>query len=306
VYRDDAGEAERALEAFADLVSVHRVIAVIGPMSAAPARAVAARAKQTGTPLILLNPDPSLARDAGSVFRLLPEPGEEAQALVKRALKLGAHSIAVLHPQGGFGESMRTAFETAASAQGAKLLGAVSYAPTNTSFVHEADAIEKLGADAVVLADAPSRIALLAPALAAKGVWSVARGSKPPEGRAALYLVPSAGFDPSLAQTTRRYLQGALFAVPFDAARATDFAAAYRDQFQAEPNLFSGAAYDAFHLVRTALQGGAQTRDALARALAALQTTATVTAASGFSPAHGPAKPVQIETLLGEAFVPAD
>jgi ABC-type branched-subunit amino acid transport system substrate-binding protein len=167
----------------------------------------------------------------------------------------------------------------------------------------EAEAIERLAADAVVLADAASRLTLLAPALAAKGVWSVPRGTRPPEGRATLYLVPSAGFDVSLARTTRRYLQGALFAVAFDVTRAGDFAAAYRDQFQAEPNLFSAAAYDAFHLVRSALQSGAQTRDALARALAALRNETTVTASAGFSPTRGPNKPVQIETLLGEGFV---
>jgi branched-chain amino acid transport system substrate-binding protein len=303
VYRDDTGDADRAVEAFNDLTSVHRVIAVIGPMSPAPARAVAARAKQLGMPLILLNPDPNLPREASSIFRLLPEPSEEALLLVKRAAKLGARSYAVLHPEGPFGESMRAAFEAAVAAQGGKLAGAVSYPVANTSFVREAEAIERLAADAVVLADAASRLTLLAPALAAKGVWSVARGSRPPEGRATLYLVPAAGFDVSLAQTTRRYLQGALFAVPFDATRAGDFAAAYRDQFQAEPNLFSAAAYDAFHLVRTALQSGAQTRDALARALATLRNETTVTASAGFSPSRGPNKPVLIETLLGEGFV---
>jgi ABC-type branched-subunit amino acid transport system substrate-binding protein len=306
VYRDDTGDPDRALEAFADLVSVHRVIAVIGPMSSAPARAVAARAKQAGVPLILLNPDATLTRDASTIFRMLPEPLEEAQLLVKRAAKLGARSFAILHPQGPFGDSMRAAFEAAVAAQGGRVAGAVSYPVANTAFVREAEAVEKLAADAVVLADAASRITLLAPALAAKGVWSVARGVKPPEGRATLYLVPAAGFDASLAQTTRRYLQGALFAVPFDATRATDFAAAYRDQFQAEPNLFSGAAYDAFHLVRSALSSGAQTRDALARALASLRNQSTVTASGGFSAARGPSKPVQIETLLGEGFVSAE
>ena len=96
------------------------------------------------------------------------------------------------------------------------MVGAVAYPPTTTNFVKEAEAALALEADALVLADAASRITLLAPALAAKGMWSVARGTKPPEGRAVVYLVPSAGFDPSLTQSSRRYLQGALFAVAFD------------------------------------------------------------------------------------------
>jgi len=306
VYRDDAGDPERALSALEDLVSVHRVIAVIGPMSAGPARDVAARAKQVGLPLLLLNPDASLTRDATTVFRMLGDAAEEANQLVKRALKLGAKRFAVVHPQSGFGEGMRAAFEAAIRSQGGSSVSAISYPPTATNLVHEAEAVSRLDADVLVLADAASRITLLAPALAAQGMWSVSRGQRPPEGKAVLYLIPSAGFDPTLAQTTRRYLQGALFAVPFDAGQAGSFGAAYREQYQAEPNLFSAAAYDAFHLVRSALYGGAQTREALGKALIGVRAEGTVTANNGFSPGRGPIKPVQIETLLGEGFVTVD
>jgi branched-chain amino acid transport system substrate-binding protein len=306
VYRDDAGDPERALAAFEDLVAVHRVIAVIGPMSAGPARAVAARAKQAGLPLLLLSPDGSLTRDASTVFRLLGDASEEATQLVKRATRAGAKRFVVLHPKSPFGDSMRLAFEAAVSSQGGSNVGSVSYDPASTNLVHEAEAAAKLDADAVVLADGAARITLLAPALAAQGLWSVTRGNKPPEGRAVLYLIPSAGFDPTLAQTSRRYLQGALFAVPFDAGQAGTFCAAYREQYQAEPNLFSASAYDAFNLLRSALHGGAQTRGALATALTTVRAQGTVTANNGFSATRGPLKPVQVETLLGEGFVPVD
>jgi branched-chain amino acid transport system substrate-binding protein len=306
VYRDDAGDPERALSAFEDLVTVHRAIAVIGPLSGDAARGVAKRAKQLSVPLISLSPDASLTRESPSVFRLLAEPSEEASALVKRALKAGAVRILVLHPQTPFGERMRAAFEAAAQAQGASVVGAVAYAPTTTNFVREADAASALNADAVVLADAAARITLLAPALASKGLWSVARGGKPPEGRAVLYLVPSAGFDPSLAQSTRRYLQGALFAVAFDPQRAAAFSSAYRDQYQAEPNLFSASAHDAFQLLKAVLYGGAKTRKDVAVTLPKVRGDSALSASHGFSAERGPALPVQVETLLGEGFVAVD
>jgi ABC-type branched-subunit amino acid transport system substrate-binding protein/predicted negative regulator of RcsB-dependent stress response len=306
VYRDDAGDPERALSAFEDLVTVHRAIAVIGPLGSNVARAVAARAKILHVPLIVLTPDGSLTRSADVVFRLMADPSEEASALVRRALKAGAKRFAVLHPEGPFGDSMRGAFEAAVRAEGASLAGDVSYAASTTSFLREAEATVALAPDAIILADAASRVSLIAPALASKGLWSVARGGKAPEGRAALYLVPAAGFDPSLAQSSRRYLQGALFAAPFDPARAPAFATGYREHFQAEPNLFSATAHDAFSLLRAALYGGANTRTRLSEALLTVRVPDSVTGSTGFAATRGPARPVQIETLLGEAFVAVD
>jgi branched-chain amino acid transport system substrate-binding protein len=306
VYRDDAGDPERALSAFEDLVTVHRAIAVIGPLGSNVARSVAARAKVLRVPLIVLSPDGSLTRDSEVVFRLLADAQEEATALVRRAVKAGAKRFAILHPEGAFGDSMRAAFDNALRAEGAALAGAVQYAPGATSFVREAEAAAQLSPDALILADAASRVSLIAPALAAKGLWSVARGGKAPEGRAALYLIPAAGFDASLAQNSRRYLQGALFAVPFDAARAPAFTAAYRERYQAEPNLFAATAHDAFSLLRSALYGGVNTRVALQKGLLSVRVPDTVTGNGGFSGTRGPARPVQVETLLGDAFVPVD
>lgn len=306
VYRDDAGDPERALSAFEDLVIVHRAIAVIGPMSGDAARSVAKRAKQLSVPLITLSPDASLTREASSVFRLLTEPSEEATALVKRAVKAGAPRLALLYPETPFGERMRGAFEAAAREQGAQLIGAVSYPPTTTNFVREADAARALEPDALVLADAAAHVSLLAPALAAKGLWSVTRGAKPPEGRAALYLVPSIGFDPALLHSSRRYLQGALFAVSFDPQRAPAFSSAYREHYQAEPNLFSATANDAFQLLKAAVYGGAKTRRDLGAALITVRPDAGVSGGLGFTQQRGPLRPVQIETMLGEGFVAVD
>lgn len=306
VYRDDAGDPARALSAFEDLVTVHRAVAVIGPMSSNAARSVAPRAKELSVPLLLLNPERGLAVEGSSIFRMMADPSEEADALVQRAVRQGARKLLVLHPATPYGEGMRTAFEAAAQRQGATIVGALPYPQTTTNFVREADAAASYGAEALVLADGASRIALLAPALAAKGLWSVARGERPPEGRALVYLIPSAGFDPSLAQTSRRYLQGALFAVTFDPARASAFAGAYREQFQAEPNLFSAAAFDAFQVLRNVLYAGAQTRQAVSAALPSVSVESPATAIKGLLQSHGPAHPVQIETLLGDGFVAVD
>ncbi len=302
VYRDDAGDPERAVEALEDLVNVHRVIAVIGPLNAGPAQAVAERAEELGVAVLALNPDPTLQDRSDTTFRLMAEPREEASLLIREGVRAGAKHIGILHPESPFGEAMRQAFEKAASDQ---RLGTthVSYAPNATNFVREAQQLEKQRVDAIVIADGPSRVALIAPALSAVGLWSVSPGSRPPEGRAVPYLIPSAGFDPSLARSARRYLQGALFVVPFDANQAIEFSEGYRARFQVEPNYFAAIAHDAYRILEGGLAKGVTTRPELLDALKRTRVDENATALDGFSPQRGPRVPVRLETLLGEAFV---
>ena len=306
VYRDDGGDPTQAAQALEDLVTVHRAIAVIGPLSAAPAHAAAERARDLGVPIIVLNPDSSLTQQEGPVFRLLADPSEEARALIGAASREGATSYALLRPLNSYGDSMGRAFEQAIVAQRGHAVENLAYDPAATSFVKEAETIEKARPDAVVLVGGPTQIALMAPALAAKGLWSVAPGAKPPEGRSTLYLVPAAGFSPSLATTSRRYLQGAHFAVSFDPSRTPAFAESYRAQFRAEPNLFSAAAHDAYRIAEAALRTGVATRESLYDALLRARASETATPTDGFSSARGPRRPVQIEVLLGATFVQAD
>ena len=306
VYRDDAGDPARAVAALEDLVSLHRAIAIIGPLTAGPAQAVATRADELGVPVIALHPDASLTQRTRVAFRLLAEPRESAEALVQAAQARGAQSFAILRPDTPFGTTMHAAFADLLQRRGAKLLGSVAYPAATSSFVKEAEAAEKLEADALVLCDAPSKVALLAPALAARGLWSVAPNTQPPEGRRVVYVVPAAGFDPSLANTSRRYLQGALFSVPYDAADAPNFVTDYRAKFQVDPNLFAALGFDAYRLLERALESGASRREDLITTLARTRLDDAVATGSGFSETRGPRTPGRIKTLVGDAFVRAD
>jgi branched-chain amino acid transport system substrate-binding protein len=305
VYRDDGGDAAKAVDALEDLVSVHRAIAVIGPLSNGPAQAVAGRAEELGIPVLALNPDPALNERSRDVYRLLPEPREEATLLVRQATRAGARRLVLLHPDNSYGQAMLRAFESALEDANASLQ-AISYSPTTTNFVQAAEQAARLQAEALILADSPARVALIAPALAAAGLWSVPPGEKPSAGHAVTLLVPSAGFDPTLARTSRRYLQGAFFAVPFDGSDTNPFAVAYRARFQSAPNLFAAAAHDAYRILEAALSSNVTNRGELIRALSTAKATGTATAVDSFSASHAPRAPLRIEMLLGEAFVRSD
>lgn len=305
VYRDDAGDPARALAALDDLVSLHRAIAIIGPLSAQPARAVVTRANELEVPVLVMHPDPTLTDGSQVGYRMLPDPHEEADALVTAALARGVKRFVVLHAETPFGTTMQRAFAETLARRGAELAGSISYPPTATSFIDEAEAAEKLAPDALVLCDGPAKVALLAPALAARGLWSVAPGSQPPEGKRVLYVLPAAAFDKHLASSARRYLQGALFSAPFDPSDAPAFTASYREKFQSEPNLFSALGYDAFRLVDAALASGASTREDLARILADTRVPDPVATGGGFSETRGP-RAGRLKILLGDTFVRAD
>ncbi|MDB4975501.1 MAG: hypothetical protein JWN48_3842 [Myxococcaceae bacterium] len=306
VYRDDGGDPARAVAALEDLVTLHRAVAIIGPLSAGPAQAVVERAKELGVPVIALNPDASLTERSSIAFRLLAEPREEADALIGAAQRRGAKRFAVMHPQSPFGETMLAAFSQKIEARGGKLVSTVAYPAAASSFVKEAQQLERADFDALVLLDGPSKVALIAPTLAARGIWSVAPGTEPPEGRAVLYVIPSAGFDPGLANSTRRYLQGALFSVPFDAADAPEFVSAYRAKFQAEPNLFSALGSDAYRIVETVLASGAATREQVTRGLMQARLEHPAATGGGFGDSRGPRDPGRLKTLLAGAFVRTD
>jgi branched-chain amino acid transport system substrate-binding protein len=326
VFRDDASDPERAVRAVDELVSVHRAVAIVGPLDPACAEAAASRAMELGVPLLSLAAS-DLASSSPLVFRLYPTLDEELAALIAAAFQRGARSVAVLHPNTRWGQRAGASLRREVEARGGTIVADEAYAPTATTFAAEVGRVASASPDAVVLADAGPRIALLAPALATVGLW--APGSLPAAGparrgavrpRAVQVLVPSVGLDARLPATAGRYLQGAIFAAPFlaptsapssgaapqGAPWATDpggFVAAYRAQFQAEPDAFAAYAFDAFGLVRRAVLSGAPGRVEVARWLAGSSAgVPTVGSSGGLSPERRPFRAAGLVTLRGVEF----
>src|SRR5690606_5060117 len=197
VVRDDGGDPERAARAVEDLVSVHRVIAIVGPLEGDTAEAAARRAQELGVPLLTLVPDPRVVEAGEMVFRLFASPQDEATALVLAARARGARRFAVLRPSHRYGERMSAAFAEAVRAAGGELVHSATYDASATSF---GDVVRRLSAarfDALFVPDSAAKLALIAPALAAGGLWSTPAGASPPRGgRAISLLAPSVAADP--------------------------------------------------------------------------------------------------------------
>ena len=292
VFRDTAGDAARARNAVDELVSLHRVIAIVGPLSGPSADAAALRAHELGVPLISLSPIPS-PPDTGA-YRLLPSPTTEATALAERAVRSGARKLAVLHPESPYGQAMRAAFVDAVRAAGGTLAGEISYPPDATSFGPTVERLSRLDFDALFVPDRGRKVALIAPALAVAGLTSRAAQRRPrsDQNREILLLLPSPAFDRTLLPTAGRYLEGAMLSLPFSAETAVgpsaQFVQRFENRFGRLPDLFAASAYDAAEVIQGAVRAGAMTRDELAGELARLPEVATAGPSRGFGSDRGP------------------
>lgn len=309
VARDGAGDPERAARAVDELVTLHRAVAIIGPLDVASAERAARRAQELGVPLIALSPLASVVEAGPMAFQLFTSPTVEVEELARAAYARGARRFAALFPSNGYGRAMRAALAAELQRLGARLVAEVPYAPAATSFAREARTLANARPDAVLVPDRASKVVLIAPSLAAAGLRSVRGVSQAgPAAQGALLLVPSVGADQALLAPSARYLEGAIFSVPFDPGAAMGPEAAFRNAYETRyglpPNAFAAFAYDAFQLVRAAVARGARSRAEVAAALPRTRGLATAGPSDGFSPSRTPARATRLMTWRGAGMVP--
>ena len=309
VFRDDGGEPERAADAVNDLVTTHREIAIVGPLDVKCGEAAAQRAQELGVPIVLLTPRGHATRTGAMVHRLFVTPDGELRSLLSAARGAGRKQVAALLPEGGYGDLVAQLLREQASAEGIALTTIERYPTTAKSFVLHTEALAKQSFDTLLLADDPDRIALIAPALAAAGLWSMPLGARAPtSGRGVTLLLPLVAFDNDLQRSVGRYLNGAVFSAPFDpqgvAPGTRRFAEAFRAQFGSAPDAFAAFAHDAYALLRKAIEGGARTRAALAGSLVRARASEPATPSIGFSPEREALSPTRLLQLTEAGFVP--
>lgn len=309
VYRDSMGDPAQAVRAVEDLVSLHRAIAIIGPVDGQEALAAAHRAQELGVPLITLTPAPAITNVGPMIFRLFSDATVEASAVVQAARHRGARTFVILHPSTATGSAIAEPFTHAIDQNGGAVLSSVTYPEGTTSFTQIATQLRALNFDALVIADTARATAMILPALATAGIWASATSAGTArQPRIVTVLGSSISFDAGLLRSSTRYMEGALFSLPFYAPLATGigrrFADSYASVNASAPDVFAAFAYDAFTLVHTAVEHGARTREALAAALAQASNVETVTAAGGFNPTREPVHATRIYAVTQGALVP--
>ncbi|MDJ0765012.1 MAG: ABC transporter substrate-binding protein [Myxococcota bacterium] len=289
---DSKGLPEQAAQAVDKLIYEEGALAIVGPVDGAAAQAAAARAEVLRVPMMALSIREDITADKQYIFREFATNRSEARALVEVMRQIGLEQMAVLHPDTGYGRAMRDLVADELSLEDLDLSGELRYDPKTTSFVEAVAPLPDMAFDALFIPDAAQRIALLAPAIAAAGIWPTAPETEPTgPGRPVQLLIPSTGFSPELIRREGRYLQGAMFATFLSAeasAGSADFINRFRLAYGGDPSYLAGFGHDAVVLIASAIRDGAGDQEAIRDWLANtkgtnLSTLPLATPFAGFS-----------------------
>jgi ABC-type branched-subunit amino acid transport system substrate-binding protein len=310
VVRDVAATGVDVGRMVEELVREERVAAIVGPVDAAQAQVAARRAEELGVPLLALTIRSQLATQGRWVLRPFQSNEAEVRLLLAQAIeRQGLRTFAVLFPEQAYGRVLRDLVQAEVTRLGGTVAVAQGYDPARTSFVDLCQELATHDFEALIVPDRSRTVALIAPALASAGLWSVAPAAAPPEGsRAIQLLLPSTGFDASLPRQAGRYLQGALFATPLwvddPAPDITQFVEEYRDAHGGAPTAYASQAHDAAALVRAARgRAAVRSREALLQALLALDEAPTIGRFEGFDAEGEPLAPLHLLRLDGSTFL---
>ena len=310
VVRDDGGDPARAAAAVEDLVQTEHVIAILGPIEGASAESAAQRAQALGVPILLLSPAEGLTGIGNDVFRTYLTNAAEATTIARDGLAAhGIRDVAIVYPDIPYGQALRAAVAAEAAQRGQRIVTEVHYPAGTRSFGELLAPLRTANVEAIVLPCTASDVRLIAPALAAAGLWSAPHGSNPvgapSSARPVQLVLTSVGMDAETLRAASRYLQGALVSTAYLPAQDTSgLGEAYQARFQRAPTVHAAFAHDAFQLVRGQVESGALTRATLRAALAAAQGgLRTATGLRGFGPNREPDAAVHLVRVRGGELV---
>ncbi|MBN2341947.1 MAG: ABC transporter substrate-binding protein [Deltaproteobacteria bacterium] len=263
VMRDTATGTKTPEEIVEELVMKERVAAIIGPMDAKWSTRAAQKAQRLGVPMLLLSADEQAAGQGNYVFRKFASHHAELSALMQYAAESSDPPVqyAVLYPENSYGTLMVKLMSAELKNQGTTAV-TVGFDPALADFGQVAEKLAAHAFSVLLLPMTADQLALAAPALAAAGIWPTVPGSESAV-HVATYLVPSAGYSPTLVSRAGRYLQNAVFVSDFKTDRSPSvlsFTRNFENEYKASPSTFAAYGYDATLLVSNAISAGVSSR----------------------------------------------
>lgn len=138
LIRDTKGDVEVAREAFNELVDIHKVAAVIGPLTSKDADVIAELAQKRKVPLLVLSQKSGLTEKGDFVFRASMTLKMQAQAVAQEAFhSMGLKRFAILYPRDPYGIELAKEFWREIESLGGAVSAVESYATGQTDFRDE-------------------------------------------------------------------------------------------------------------------------------------------------------------------------
>ncbi|MFZ1743093.1 MAG: penicillin-binding protein activator, partial [Pontixanthobacter sp.] len=223
-YDTANGAREAARKAIADGNKL-----ILGPLMANNVANVLAEARPANVPLISFSNDASVA--GPDVFVMGHIPGQSISRTVEYARKNGGTKLAIIAPEGDYGDQAVSAVKDAVRDFGGSLVATETYDRGNTSIVSAAQRLKQRGGyDAVLIADG-ARLAALA------------AGELNPRGTGTATLMGTELLSGEAGVTRTIALRGTLFSAVSD-ARFKRFSDSYAGRFGGQPFRISTLGYD--------------------------------------------------------------
>ena len=267
---DTQTNPQAAVAVAQQLVSVNRVVAIVGPMASGVTIPVATTVTvPAGIPLISPSataPAITALADRDFVFRTTPHDALQGVVLGDVAKEAGLVSVAVVYVNNDYGKGLAEAFAARYAAIGGKVTTSIAYEEKQASYRGELQRAARGKPDGLVLVAYPGDGIPIVRRSLEEGFFTRFVFS---DGMKAAEMIQAIGAGP---------LEGMLGTAPqamADAPSAVRFRRAYEAKFgELPPRPYIDSSYDAIYLLALAIEAagstdGTQMRDALRRVAAA-------------------------------------
>jgi len=286
------------------LVEQEQAQLIFGPADVKNARVAGNAAGALHTPIVTFTTERGITKLNPYVFRSFFSVEGELEALVLAARQRQAQRFGVVFPSTQFGRTAKATYAEVLRAQSSSVVYEHAYAKGQANFTEELIDATTGNFDALLLSDSAIKVGLIAAALAHHGIWSSAATER---GRKVNLLLLSLAFEPTILDKVTRYIQGALFSVPYHPALGSEEAAAFskgfEEQFGRKPDVFAAFAYDAYRMALTACEQSECTAESLRNQLTGFRASAeSVGPNSGFSAQRNPLHETRVFELIDRTY----
>lgn len=265
ICEDEKGDATEATTAYTKLVDNDGIVALLGDVTSAPCKAVAARAAADNLPMLTPSgTDAEITTIGENVFRTCFIDPYQGQLMANYAAKkLGAKTAAVLYDSGdSYSTGIANAFVEAAKEEGMTITNQEGYASGSTDFNSQLTKIKSSNPDVLLLPVYYSDVALIVSQIKQQNITSTLLGADGWDGVAA-----------KLDATTKDVVADKAYFCSQYSAVSDDpelqaFLTEYKERYGEDANMFAVLGYDSMHIMAEAIdKAGSTDSDAIIQAL---------------------------------------
>lgn len=297
IYEDDQGNAAAGTSAMNKLATVDKVPVVIGALFSSVTLAMAPIAESNK--VVLISPAstaPKISEAGDYIFRNVAPDTFEAKEMAAFALKnVKFKRVAILYINNDYGLGLKDVFDTEFKTLGGEIVGVESFEQGGTDFRAQLTKIKNAKPDAVYMPGYPPEMAQ---------IMKQARELK----INTQFLSVTVFEDAKVLEIAGKAADGVIYTTQVYDPEAKDevvqkFVKAYKDRFNATPDIFAGLSYDATKIVALAMRQGGVQSEQIKKTLYTIKDFHGVTGLTTFDANGDVVKPIGIKVLKQGRFV---